>query len=77
MPKQLEMFKEYKKRLKAMVGEKRMANITANSLYVVCAGSNDVFTYFSNPLRRLGYGIPEYAEFLIKIASNFVQVGII
>ncbi|KAG1354136.1 GDSL esterase/lipase EXL3 [Cocos nucifera] len=73
MPKQLEMFKEYKERLKTMVGEQRVADITANSLYVVCAGSNDVITYFNNPLRRLGYGIPEYAEFLIKIASGFVK----
>ncbi|KAG1361951.1 GDSL esterase/lipase EXL3 [Cocos nucifera] len=73
MQRQLEMFKEYKENLKSMVGEERARNTTSKILYIVCAGSNDVVTYFLNPLRRLGYDIPGYAEFLKQTASSFVQ----
>ncbi|XP_019054470.1 PREDICTED: GDSL esterase/lipase At5g42170-like [Nelumbo nucifera] len=71
---QLKLFKEYIEKLKTLVGEERTATIISQSLYVVCAGSNDfLITYFLTPLRRAKYDVPAYTDFMIQSASTFLQ----
>nr|CAD1843777.1 unnamed protein product [Ananas comosus var. bracteatus] len=74
MPDQLELFKEYKEKLKSIAGEKRASEIVSQSLYVVCAGSDDVAnTYFITPFRKTRYDIPSYANLLLNSASSFIE----
>ena len=72
---QLNMFKEYKNKIKEAVGEKRMEMIISKSLYIICIGSNDIAnTYAQTPYRRVKYDIPSYTDLLASYASNFLQV---
>ncbi|KAK9165101.1 hypothetical protein Scep_000292 [Stephania cephalantha] len=71
---QINMFKEYIWRLKAMVGEERSASILSNSLYVVVAGSDDIAnTYLGTPFRKFKYDIPAYTDLMVRGASSFIQ----
>ncbi|KAK4739385.1 hypothetical protein R3W88_003082 [Solanum pinnatisectum] len=67
IPKQLELFKEYIGKLKAIVGEAKALEILSNSLFIVLSGHNDIQL---NPASILN---PSYYELLVKFASNFVQ----
>ncbi|XP_057469462.1 GDSL esterase/lipase EXL3-like [Actinidia eriantha] len=74
MSDQLELFKEYMKKLKGVVGDERTSTILANSLHVIVTGSNDIAnTYFNNPIRNLHYDISSYADLMVTSASSFVQ----
>ncbi|XP_017701675.2 GDSL esterase/lipase EXL3-like [Phoenix dactylifera] len=74
MPDQLKMFEEYKERMKAIAGEERTASILSKSLYVVCAGTDDIAnTYFTTPFRQQHYDIPSYVNLLITGASTFLE----
>ncbi|KAK1392931.1 GDSL esterase/lipase EXL3 [Heracleum sosnowskyi] len=74
LPDQLEMFKEYISKLKALVGEERTDYIIANSIYFVVAGSDDLAnTYFIIGARRLHYDVPSYADLVVNYASTFIQ----
>ncbi|XP_074378011.1 GDSL esterase/lipase EXL3-like [Apium graveolens] len=65
LPDQLEMFKEYISKLKALVGEESANYIIANSIYFVVAGTDDLLnTYFILGARRLHYDVPSYADFV-------------
>ncbi|CAL5205788.1 unnamed protein product [Lathyrus oleraceus] len=72
---QLDSFKEYIGKLKALVGENRTNDILANSAILLVFGSNDISnTYFISNLRKFQY--PEfssYADFIVSIASNFTK----
>ncbi|XP_072959174.1 GDSL esterase/lipase At3g14820-like [Typha angustifolia] len=70
MDKEVEMFKEYKEKIRTIAGEKAAARIINESLYIVCAGSNDVSQFF---FRRLNLSIAEYSESLVQLASTFLQ----
>ncbi|XP_019156759.1 PREDICTED: GDSL esterase/lipase EXL3-like [Ipomoea nil] len=71
---QLNYFKEYKGKLKEMVGENQTNYIIENTLFVVVAGTNDVLnTYFSLPIRRYKYDINAYADLMIQGAADFIQ----
>ncbi|OAY67722.1 GDSL esterase/lipase [Ananas comosus] len=74
MTKQLEMFAEYKERLRTLVGEEKAASIIVESLFLVCAGSNDVVQFLANPLNnRTSKGIANYSKFLMQSNSRIVQ----
>ncbi|CAA7399680.1 unnamed protein product [Spirodela intermedia] len=71
---QLELFKEYKGKVRGMVGAKRAASIVQESLYVICQGSNDLAnTYFNGPFRRPHYDLPSYVKLMVDSASGFVK----
>ncbi|XP_057975463.1 GDSL esterase/lipase EXL3-like [Malania oleifera] len=71
---QLDMFKQYKVKLKEVVGEARASTILTNSLFLVVAGSDDIAnTYFSTPVRRLVYDIPSYTDLMAHSAFAFLQ----
>ncbi|KAL1822894.1 hypothetical protein ACET3Z_009672 [Daucus carota] len=74
LPAQLELFKEYISKLKALVGEERSNYIIANSLYAVVAVNNDILiSYFILGARKLQYDVPSYTDLLVDFASTFVQ----
>ncbi|KAM5578352.1 hypothetical protein ABKV19_008592 [Rosa sericea] len=71
---QLNLFKEYKSKINAAVGNERTATLLSKSLFVLSIGSNDLaLNYFSTPLRSAHYDIPAYTDFLLELASNFFQ----
>ncbi|CAA0816654.1 GDSL esterase/lipase EXL3 [Striga hermonthica] len=71
---QLNQFKEYITKLKAVVGEEKAKYILSNSIYLVVAGSDDVAnTYFTIGTRRVQYDVSSYADFLVSSASSFIQ----
>ncbi|KAJ9675068.1 hypothetical protein PVL29_024141 [Vitis rotundifolia] len=69
---QLEMFKEYTGKLKAMVGEERTNTILSESLFLVVQSSNDIAsTYFA--IRKKQYDFASYADILVTWASSFLK----
>lgn len=75
MTDQLEMFSNYIMKLHVLVGKAQANNIINNSLFLVATGSDDfVLDYFSYPMRRIEYDIPNYINFLVAEASTFIQV---
>ncbi|KAL2907189.1 GDSL esterase/lipase EXL3 [Bienertia sinuspersici] len=71
---QLALFKGYKNKLKAAVGENTTSTIISESLYLICSGSNDITnTYFTSPITPLQYDISTYTGLMVNWASSFVQ----
>ncbi|KAK7262984.1 hypothetical protein RJT34_30567 [Clitoria ternatea] len=71
---QLNMFKEYKGKLIAAVGEEKTSLILADSVIIISMGSNDISgTYFLSPYRRIMYNIEDYTTMLVNASSNFLQ----
>ncbi|OAY66219.1 GDSL esterase/lipase EXL3 [Ananas comosus] len=61
MTEQLQLFGEYKERLKAIAGEERAKYIVSESVYLVCTGTDDIAnTYFTTPFRKTHFDIPSY-----------------
>lgn len=76
MKKELEMFKEYKKKLAAAVGESKALFVISKAVYVICAGSNDAVQYFqSTSTEKLN--LTQYSEQLKDLAIQYVKVIII
>ncbi|GAB2268222.1 hypothetical protein Dimus_003200 [Dionaea muscipula] len=72
---QIEMFKEYKVKLKGMVGEERANFIIANSVALLVSSSNDIaITYFGLGIQRAKYDVNSYTDMITSSASSFVQV---
>lgn len=77
MTDQLNLFREYKEKLKAIAGEKKAAYIIDKSIYLIVTGSDDLAnTYFTAQLRRLEYDLPSYVNFVVQSASSFYQVDL-
>ncbi|XP_047081151.1 GDSL esterase/lipase At1g20120-like [Lolium rigidum] len=71
---QLELFLDYKEKLKALVGEEEMARVISEGIYFTVMGANDLANnYFTIPLRRHQYDLPSYVEFLVSSAVNFTM----
>uniref|UniRef100_A0A6N2LDE6 GDSL esterase/lipase EXL3 n=1 Tax=Salix viminalis TaxID=40686 RepID=A0A6N2LDE6_SALVM len=71
---QLEHFKEYIGKLKAIIGEENTTFTLTNSLFVVVASSDDIAnTYFTLRARALQYDVPAYTDLMANSASSFVQ----
>ncbi|CAD6205196.1 unnamed protein product [Miscanthus lutarioriparius] len=73
MDNQLDLFKEYKEKLKRVAGAHRAADIVSTSLYMVITGTDDLAnTYFTTPFRR-DYDLESYIEFVVQCASDFIK----
>ncbi|KAK6922565.1 GDSL lipase/esterase [Dillenia turbinata] len=71
---QLNMFKEYTRKITEAVGEDKKATIISKSLYIVCVGSDDIAnTYFATPARKFDYGINDYTDLMVTFASKFLK----
>jgi len=74
---QIDLFKEYIRKLKGLVGEDKTNFILANGIVLVVEGSNDISnTYFLSHAREVEYDIPAYTDLMVKSASNFLKVCI-
>ncbi|XP_022751982.1 GDSL esterase/lipase EXL3-like [Durio zibethinus] len=74
MSDQLDHFKEYIAKLKALVGEDRTNFILAKSLFLIVSGSDDIAnTYFVLRARKLQYDVPAYTDLMVKSASDFFK----
>ena len=75
MDDQLNLFKEYKEKLKAIAGEERAAYIISESIYCIVTGTDDLAnTYFTTPFRKAEYDLLSYINFVVQSASSFFQV---
>ncbi|KAJ4702163.1 GDSL esterase/lipase [Melia azedarach] len=71
---QLEYFKEYVGKLKALVGEDRTNFILSKSIFLVVAGSDDIAnTYFILRARKAQYDVPAYTDLMANSASDFLN----
>ncbi|CAN6205193.1 unnamed protein product [Urochloa humidicola] len=74
MQEELNMFAEYKEKLAGVVGEEAAAGIVAESLFLVCAGTDDIANnYYLAPVRPLQYDISAYVDFLVQQACEFIR----
>ncbi|KAH7568840.1 hypothetical protein JRO89_XS06G0059700 [Xanthoceras sorbifolium] len=75
IPKQLEYFKEYTKRLEQAIGKQRVDKHIKKAVFIISAGTNDfVVNYFALPIRRKTYTtVSSYQQFLLQNAKNFIQ----
>ncbi|OMO49754.1 Lipase, GDSL [Corchorus olitorius] len=72
--KQVEYFKEYQKKLRAFLGEKKANWVVSEALYLISIGTNDFLeNYYALPNRKSQFTVPQYQDFLIGIAENFVR----
>jgi len=75
MQEELNMFAEYREKLAGIVGEEAAAGIVAESLFLVCAGTDDIANnYYLAPVRPLQYDISAYVDFLVQQACDFMKV---
>ena len=69
------MFAEYREKLAGIVGEEAAAGIVSKSLFLVCAGTDDIANnYYLAPVRPLQYDISAYVNFLVQQACDFMKV---
>ncbi|XP_054803324.1 GDSL esterase/lipase At5g33370-like isoform X2 [Prosopis cineraria] len=82
MYRQLEYFKEYQRRLGALVGAERARTLVNQALVLVTVGGNDfVNNYYLVPYsaRARRYSVPDYVKFLIiefrKLLQRLYDLG--
>lgn len=76
MKRELEMFKEYKKKLASVVGESKAVSVVSKAVFVICAGSNDAVQYFQlTSTEKLN--LTQYSEHLKEMATQYVKVIIL
>ncbi|KAL7102833.1 hypothetical protein ACP275_08G142900 [Erythranthe tilingii] len=72
--KQLEYFKEYKRKLETAIGKERTKTLISKAAFIISAGTNDfVVNYFGTPFRRRNYDIATYQQFLLQNVLQFIQ----
>ncbi|CAN0853230.1 GDSL esterase/lipase At5g45960 [Linum grandiflorum] len=71
---QVVYFKEYKKKLEAVMGKQKTKEHIRKSLVVISAATNDfVISYFALPVRRRSFTISQYERFILQKSMDFVQ----
>ncbi|GLT44538.1 hypothetical protein SLA2020_184260 [Shorea laevis] len=71
MSDQLDFFKEYKEKIKSVLGEEQVASFLSKSLFWVLCGGNDISTTYR--IRRAEYDIDSYTDLIVSLASKFFQ----
>ncbi|KAK2382720.1 GDSL esterase/lipase [Trifolium repens] len=72
--KQLEYFKQYKKRLESKLGRHKTEHHMNNALFFISAGTNDfVINYFTVPIRRRSFDVITYGHFVLQHVKDFIQ----
>ncbi|GMN43636.1 hypothetical protein TIFTF001_012851 [Ficus carica] len=74
LEKQLEYFKEYKKRIGSEIGIQQAEDHVKKAVFIVSAGTNDfVVNYYTVPIRRKIYTVSSYEQFVILHVQHFLQ----
>ncbi|XAR55310.1 Triacylglycerol lipase [Bertholletia excelsa] len=72
--KELDYYKDFQKKLRAYMGQRKANRVISESLYLISVGTNDFLeNYYTFPRRRSRYDVDQYQNFLVGIASNFVK----
>ena len=72
--KELEYYKEYQEKLRAYLGQEKANEILSESLYLMSLGTNDFLeNYYIFSGRSSQYTVPQYEDFLVGIAGNFIK----
>ncbi|XP_057840476.2 GDSL esterase/lipase At2g42990-like [Cryptomeria japonica] len=72
--KQIEYFKEYRKKLAGLVGEEEAATMIKRAIFFISIGTNDfIVNYFALPTRRLQFTVQEYTDFLLNIYTVYFK----
>ncbi|XP_012835777.1 PREDICTED: GDSL esterase/lipase At4g28780 [Erythranthe guttata] len=75
--KQLRLFREYQRRVSALIGEEQTQTLVNKALVLVTLGGNDfVNNYFLTPitLRRLQYNLHDYSRLLVSEYKSILLV---
>ncbi|MBA0729262.1 hypothetical protein Golax_025965 [Gossypium laxum] len=73
--KQLEYFREYKMRLRQLIGARKAENIIKNAVAVMSMGTNDFLqNYYLEPIRPKQYTLEEYQNYLASCMSDDVKM---
>lgn len=71
--KEVEFYKEYQRRLRSYLGNKKANSILSNALYLISIGTNDFLeNYYLLPHRSLEFSVEGFQNFLLGIARNFI-----
>ncbi|XP_054797838.1 GDSL esterase/lipase At2g42990-like isoform X2 [Prosopis cineraria] len=71
--KELEYYKEYQAKLRDYLGVEKANKVISEALYLMSLGTNDFLeNYFLLPTRRLQFSVPQYQDFLVDIAHDFI-----
>jgi hypothetical protein len=71
--KELEYYKDYQKKLRAYVGERKANEIFSEALYLMSLGTNDFLeNYYTFPTRRSQFTVRQYEDFLVGLARDFI-----
>ncbi|CAN4087195.1 unnamed protein product [Withania somnifera] len=75
MQKQLEYFREYKRRVEKLIGKEKTKLLISKAAFIISAGTNDfAVNYFNTPFRRQIYHkVSEYQQFLLQLVQQFLQ----
>ncbi|KAJ8761513.1 hypothetical protein K2173_001648 [Erythroxylum novogranatense] len=72
--KQLEYFREYKKKLQTVLGKRGTEDHINRAIFIISAGTNDfVVNYFTLPIRRKTYSVSAYQQFILQKATQVLQ----
>ncbi|KAL5801806.1 hypothetical protein ACOSQ3_033438 [Xanthoceras sorbifolium] len=73
--KQIDMFKDYVKRIKRIVGdEKKAKKMIRRALVIISAGTNDFgFNFYGIPIRRMEFSMGAYQDYLLDKVRSFVK----
>ncbi|XP_058100656.1 GDSL esterase/lipase At5g45950-like [Magnolia sinica] len=72
--KQIEYLMHYQIHLRALVGEKRAAEIVSNAVFVLSAGTNDfIQNYYLEPTRAKQFTLDGYLDYLISCMSANIK----
>ena len=76
--KQIDMFKNYIRRLQGIVGVDESRKILNSALVIISAGTNDVnINFYDLPTRQLQYNISGYQDFLQDRLQSLIKVSYI
>lgn len=77
--KQIDLFRDYIRRVKEIVGdEEKVKKIISSALIVISAGTNDfIFNFYDIPTRKLEFNLSGYQDFLLNRLQFFIKVNII
>ncbi|GAB4827032.1 hypothetical protein Ancab_033911 [Ancistrocladus abbreviatus] len=74
LPKQLDYFREYRARIEVAIGKENTATLIDKALFILSAATNDfVINYYTMPIRRTMYSLPQYQRFLLQHVHDFIQ----
>ncbi|KAH9312861.1 hypothetical protein KI387_027896, partial [Taxus chinensis] len=72
--KQIENFKDYRKKIRGLVGKEQATTILNEAILFFVIGSNDfIVNYFQYPTRPDQFTVPEYTHILLDIYKGYIK----